>query len=104
MDGKSAMLVTELMELGDLWRALPLESREGGRIFSWYNRGHRVMLDVAKGLQYLHGRRIVHLDLKSANILLNRKGSAKIADIGMAKVLNKSYLSILSGLGTFAWR
>jgi serine/threonine protein kinase len=28
-------------------------------------RGRRVLYDVAKGLTYLHHRRIVHLDLKS---------------------------------------
>ncbi len=37
------------------------------------------------------------------NILI--KGSeAKIADVGFARVLQKSYLSVLSGLGTLAWR
>lgn len=60
-------------------------------------------LDVARGLHYLHHKRVVHLDLKSANILLSRHGSAKIGDIGMARVLNRDYLTVLSGLGTFAW-
>ena len=41
---------------------------------------------------------------RSANILLSRHGSAKIGDIGMARVLNRDYLTVLSGLGTFAWR
>lgn len=41
----------------------------------------------------------------AANILLSRHGTAKICDIGMARVLgNKNYLSMLSGMGTFAWR
>ena len=61
------------------------------------------MIDVANGLHYLHTKRVVHFDLKSANILLSRAGTAKLADIGMARVLNKSYLSVISGLGTFAW-
>lgn len=30
-----------------------------------FGRGRRVLFDVAKGLFYLHQRRIVHLDLKS---------------------------------------
>jgi hypothetical protein len=100
----TAMLVTELMELGDLWRALPARDGQGHRIFSWNRRGKRVMQDVARGLRYLHSKRIVHFDLKSANILLSRAGTAKLADIGMARVLHKSYLSMVSsGLGTFAW-
>ena len=60
--------------------------------------------DVASALAYLHARRVVHLDLKSANILLSRCGTAKVADIGMARVLHASHLSALSGLGTLAWR
>ncbi|KAL4517967.1 hypothetical protein Ndes2526A_g02333 [Nannochloris sp. 'desiccata'] len=100
----TAMLITELMELGDLWRALPARDSHEQRIFSWNRRGKRVMQDVARGLRYLHSKRIIHFDLKSANILLSRAGTAKLADIGMARVLHKSYLSMVSsGLGTFAW-
>lgn len=99
----TALLVTELMELGDLWRALSAKDSSGDRMFSWYNRGSQCMVDVANGLHYLHTKRVVHFDLKSANILLSRAGTAKLADIGMARVLNKSYLSVISGLGTFAW-
>ena len=99
----TALLVTELMELGDLWRALSAKDSTGERIFSWYNRGAQCMVDVANGLHYLHTKRVVHFDLKSANILLSKAGTAKLADIGMARVLNKSYLSVISGLGTFAW-
>lgn len=105
LDGPSAtaLLVTELMELGDLWRALSAKDPSGERIFSWYSRGRQCMIDVARGLHYLHSKRVVHFDLKSANILLSRAGTAKLADIGMARVLNKSYLSVISGMGTFAW-
>lgn len=100
----TAMLITELMELGDLWRALPARDGSGERLFGWYKRGRNVMTDVARGLKYLHSKRVVHFDLKSANILLSRNGTAKLADVGMARAMNKSYLSMVSsGLGTFAW-
>ena len=101
--GGTALLLTELMDLGDLWRALPARTPSGERIFSWWLRGRNVIEDVARGLAYLHAHKIVHFDLKSANILLNQTGTAKIADIGMARVLCKSYFSVISGLGTFAW-
>lgn len=32
----------------------------------------QVALDVARGLAFMHGRRLVHFDLKSANILLDK--------------------------------
>ena len=47
---------------------------------------------------------IVHRDIKSSNILLARDGTAKLADVGLAKILRNDYLSTLQGqLGTFAW-
>lgn len=49
--------------------------------------GQRIALDIARGLCYLHDKKIVHLDLKSNNILLSRDGTAKIADVGLSKVL-----------------
>ena len=46
-------------------------------------------LDIAKGLSYLHGHYppILHRDLKTDNILL-KGGTAKIGDLGSAKVQN----------------
>ena len=45
------------------------------------------MLDIARGMHFLHSRRIVHMDLKSPNILLGDTGVAKIADVGLARVM-----------------
>eukprot|EP00887_Chlorella_sp_A99_P003887 scaffold11.g3887.t1 len=60
-----------------------------------------IALDVARGLVFLHSRRIVHFDLKSPNILLSRDGTAKIADVGMAKILARDYVTGV--VGTLAW-
>lgn len=38
---------------------------------------------------------MVHFDLKSANILLGRDWTAKIADVGLAKILKDGWLSTL---------
>ena len=42
-------------------------------------------------------------DLKSANILLARDFTAKIADVGLARVLYDDMLSTRKEVGTFAW-
>ena len=67
----------------------------------WWRRGRRIAADVARGLAFLHGRRIVHFDLKSPNILLARDGTAKIADAGMARFLAADYVTGV--VATFAW-
>jgi len=45
-----------------------------------------IMLQVFKGLQYLHENFIVHRDLKVSNLLLTDKGCLKIADFGLARL------------------
>ena len=57
-------------------------------------------VDVLRGLHFLHAKRIVHLDLKSPNILLTRHGQAKLADVGLSKAIRgQAYLSQLSVIG-----
>jgi len=50
----------------------------------------RILSDVSKGLVYLHEEmKVAHRDLSSNNILLAANLSAKIADLGSARVLDR---------------
>jgi serine/threonine protein kinase len=51
-------------------------------------------VDVAAGLHWLHSHRIVHFDVKSQNILLARDGTAKISDVGLARILHRCCLRV----------
>ena len=42
---------------------------------------------MVRGVVHMHARKVVHLDLKSANILLARDGTAKIADVSTSFLL-----------------
>jgi len=48
-----------------------------------------VVPQICEALQYAHGEGVVHRDIKPENILLNKKGQVKIADFGLAKLLDQ---------------
>ena len=65
-------------------------------------RGKKIALDVARGLVHLHSRDIVHMDLKSPNILLGKDLTAKIADVGLARTVSNTS-NTMTAIGTMAW-
>ncbi|KAI8554278.1 hypothetical protein RHMOL_Rhmol05G0085700 [Rhododendron molle] len=67
----------------------------------------KIAVGTAKGLAYLHEGlepKVVHRDVKSSNILLDRKWNAMVSDFGLAKLLGpeKSYVSTRV-MGTFGY-
>ncbi|CAA2998400.1 serine threonine- kinase HT1-like [Olea europaea subsp. europaea] len=46
----------------------------------------QIALDLARGLSYLHSQKIVHRDVKTENMLLDKNRTVKIADFGVARV------------------
>jgi tRNA A-37 threonylcarbamoyl transferase component Bud32 len=44
------------------------------------------VLQAARGLEFAHGEGIVHRDIKPANLLLDKKGTVKILDMGLARI------------------
>lgn len=45
---------------------------------------------MCEALQYAHSQGVLHRDIKPENILLDAKGKVKIADFGIAKILDES--------------
>ncbi|CAI9762049.1 unnamed protein product [Fraxinus pennsylvanica] len=85
-DGKD-ILVYEFMHNGTLKEHLygPL-TRERG--ISWIKR-LEIADDAAKGIEYLHTGcvpSIIHRDLKTSNILLDKNMRAKVSDFGLSKL------------------
>jgi serine/threonine-protein kinase len=47
-----------------------------------------ILAQVARGLEYAHGRGVIHRDVKPGNIRLTSEGTVKIMDFGIAKLSN----------------
>lgn len=49
------------------------------------NQAIDCILQAARGLEYAHGRGVIHRDIKPANLLLDKQGTVKILDMGLAR-------------------
>ncbi|PKA59159.1 Serine/threonine-protein kinase CTR1 [Apostasia shenzhenica] len=99
--GGSFATVTEYMVNGSLRNALQRNDKT-------FDRRKRLLIamDVAFGMEYLHGKNIVHFDLKSDNLLVNlrdpQRPICKVGDLGLSKVKCKTLIS--GGVrGTLPW-
>ncbi|KAL5989759.1 hypothetical protein ACLOJK_010653 [Asimina triloba] len=83
------LLVYEYMNNGslDAW----IFNSQRNQDIDWQTR-KKIILGIAKGLAYLHEecfQRIVHLDIKPQNILLDDDFNAKISDFGLSKQMDR---------------
>lgn len=57
-------------------------------------QAHRYFVQLVNGLEYLHGQRVIHKDIKPGNLLLTLDHSLKISDFGVAEVSWLHWLNI----------
>lgn len=51
----------------------------------------RVLYQIVQAVKYIHDKGIVHRDIKSANILLKKDFTVKLADFGFASFMHNHY-------------
>ncbi|KAL3830694.1 hypothetical protein ACJIZ3_019496 [Penstemon smallii] len=106
LDGNERLLVYEYMPQGTLSRYLFNWKEEGLMPLEWMKR-LIIALDVARGVEYLHGlaqQSFIHRDLKPSNILLGDDLRAKVADFGLVRLAPDGKASIATKLaGTFGY-
>ncbi|KAL2499038.1 putative receptor protein kinase TMK1 [Abeliophyllum distichum] len=106
LDGNEKLLVYEYMPQGTLSRHLFNWANEGLQPLEWTKR-LTIALDVARGVEYLHGlahQSFIHRDLKPSNILLGDDMRAKVADFGLVRLAPEGKGSIETRIaGTFGY-
>ncbi|KAK8462284.1 hypothetical protein SEVIR_1G181300v4 [Setaria viridis] len=95
-------IVTEYLSRGSLYRLL---HRHSARENLDERRRLSMAFDVAKGMNYLHKRNppIVHRDLKSPNLLVDKKYTVKVCDFGLSRLKANTFLSSKTAAGTPEW-
>nr|GMD91322.1 G-type lectin S-receptor-like serine/threonine-protein kinase SD2-5 [Ipomoea batatas] len=94
------LLVYEHMANGSLdkWIFIGKQQQQQEHGLTWQTK-KKIMSDVAKGLAYLHedcNHKIIHLDIKPQNILLDQNFNAKVADFGLSKLVAKDKSKVLA--------
>ncbi|XP_066349584.1 serine/threonine-protein kinase CTR1-like isoform X1 [Miscanthus floridulus] len=95
-------IVTEYLPRGSLFRLI--NKAANGEMLG-LKRRLRMALDVAKGINYLHclNPPIVHWDLKTPNMLVDRNWSVKVGDFGLSRFKANTFISSKSVAGTPEW-
>ncbi|KAH0728398.1 hypothetical protein KY285_002438 [Solanum tuberosum] len=93
-------IITEFLPRGSLYRIIHrphFQIDERRRI--------KMALDVAKGMDCLHTSNptIVHRDLKSPNLLVDKNWNVKVGDFGLSRLKHNTFLSSKSTAGTPEW-
>ncbi|KAL2342395.1 hypothetical protein Fmac_003680 [Flemingia macrophylla] len=106
LDGSERLLVYEYMPQGALSKHLVNWKAEGIKPLEWKTR-LSIALDVARGVEYLHGlaqQIFIHRDLKPSNILLGDDMRAKVSDFGLVRLAPEGKTSFQTRLaGTFGY-
>ncbi|XP_039067157.1 uncharacterized protein LOC120213084 isoform X1 [Hibiscus syriacus] len=93
-------ILTEFLPRGSLFDILQKNTTKLG-----WRRRVNMALDIARGMNYLHNCNppIIHRDLKSSNLLVDKNWTVKVGDFGLSRLKHETYLSTMNGKGTPQW-
>ena len=80
-------IIMEFADRGDLYQKIVQHKKSA--IFFEESDIWRIFIQLVKGLKSLHDLKILHRDMKSANVFLFSNGSAKLGDLNVSKVAKR---------------
>eukprot|EP00347_Sterkiella_histriomuscorum_P000401 403376005 len=81
----------EYADNGDLFQQI--QDHQKAKTFFAEQDIWKIFIQVVRGLKSMHDLNIMHRDLKSANVFLNKDFTAKLGDMNVSKVANKRGLN-----------
>lgn len=99
-DSKTLNIVMEFADDGDLESKIQKNISTKGtfkedELWKW-------LFQVLQGLKYLHDNKIMHRDLKCANIFLMKNGTLKLGDLNVSKIVKMGMCSTQTGTPYYA--
>ncbi|XP_068326253.1 uncharacterized protein [Pyrus communis] len=93
-------IVTEFLPRGSLFCLLQRNTSK----LDWRRRVH-MAINIARGMNYLHhfNPPIIHRDLKSSNLLVDKYWTVKVGDFGLSRLKQDTFLTTKTGKGTPQW-
>lgn len=93
---KQPALLLELCERGSLYDVIR-RARSGAGTLEWPMR-LRYALDAARAMVFLHSKKVIHRDLKTPNLLVDRGNVCKVGDFGMSRFTTGVEVDKVEGL------
>ncbi|XP_042031788.1 LEAF RUST 10 DISEASE-RESISTANCE LOCUS RECEPTOR-LIKE PROTEIN KINASE-like 2.5 [Salvia splendens] len=107
-EGSKRALIYDFMPNGSLEKFIGNNASSSQESTLGWDKLFEITLGIARGLEYLHqgcNTRILHLDIKPQNILLDKDMNPRISDFGLAKMCpnRSSIVSMLVARGTIGY-
>lgn len=96
----SLCIIMEYADGGDMMKLINTHKKKGTRFSEkevWY-----YFIQIVRGMKALHDLKILHRDIKCANIFLTKDGTVKLGDLNVSKVAKKGLLHTQTGTPYYA--
>ena len=99
IDNNTYYMITEYLPNGSLHEYLHLSKKNKKNPLT-YKQKLKIALQIAIAVKYIHSRQILHCDLKSANVLIDKNFNIKLIDFGLSYFMSEAPTGYI---GTARW-